>query len=771
MALSASANMLTTLKRIVQEMNQIPELEKALFRLTQRVKAAMQVDSCSLYLADNDACEFVLKATDGLHPDAVERVRIGFSEGLIGLVGQREEPLNIENAHQHPRFKHYPEVQEEQYNAFLGTPIIHQRRVLGVLTMQQADMRRFSEDEEAFLVTLAAQVALEISNAQIRGALTQQNNPSISQQQRNVRGIAGSPGVAIGVGFSPKVKLDLRHYTVRRSSATATEIHLYRQAVEVTRKQVNLLSAGLEHSIPEDVRAIFQLYQHLLDANSLGREVEALIREGWDAASSLKMVVEDYAARFANMDDPYMQERAIDIIDLSNRILVNIVAHVNGEEVVSPVPQVESILVAEEVSAPMLAEFPRHLLKGIISTRGSNNSHAAILARALGVPAVMGCQNVTPNLLVGKEILLDGYTGEVVVSPDKHVREGFVALIEEERLLSERIDAEADKPCETQDGFPIILYVNAGLSAEVEIQANHQGVGVGLYRTEIPFMLRQRFPSEQEQVEIYRQVLQGAPHQPITMRTLDVGGDKPLPYFPINEENPFLGWRGIRITLDHPDIFLIQIRAMLRASAGLRNLQIMLPMISSVSEVEEAKRLLDQALLEVTEEYKQSAERIQRPQLGIMLEVPSVLYQLPQLAAHVDFFSVGSNDLTQYLLAVDRNNPRVSSLYNSYHPAVLTALYDIVTQADKLHTPVTVCGEIAGEPGGALLLMGMGYRRLSMNAYNLRRVNWVIRNSHLRECQQLTAMALTASSHQDVFHFLNKYLEQKGMGGLVRAGG
>ncbi len=771
MPMSASVNMLTTLKRIVQEMNQIPELDKALSRLTQRVKSSMQVDSCSLYLADHERAEFVLKATDGLHPDAVGRVRIGFDEGLIGLVGQREEPLNIENAPLHPRFKHYPEVQEDNYNAFLGTPIIHQRQVLGVLTMQQAAMRRFGEDEEAFLVTLATQVALEISNAQIRGALAPLSDNVYHKSQRNVRGIAGSSGVAMGYGFSPQTKLDLRQYSVRRATDISLEIQLYRHAVETTRQQVEQLSAGLAESIPEDVRAIFQLYHHLLDANSLGREVEALIKQGWNAASSLKMVVEDYAARFSAMDDPYMQERAIDIIDLSNRILVNIVAQIKGKTATSDIPERDTILVAEEVSAPMLAEFPRHLLKGIISTRGSHNSHAAILARAMGVPAVMGCQNITPDLLQGQEILLDGFTGEVIIRPAKQVRKGFIALIEAERLLSQRIDAEADKACETTDGYPVTLYVNAGLSAEVEDHSYHQGIGVGLYRTEIPFMLRQRFPSEKEQVDIYRQILQSAPHQPITRRTLDVGGDKPLPYFPISEENPFLGWRGIRITLDHPDLFLIQIRAMLRASAGLRNLQIMLPMITSVSEVVEAKGFIEQALQEVTEEAIASGEEIRRPQVGIMLEVPSVLFQLPQLAACVDFFSVGSNDLTQYLLAVDRNNSRVSNIYSSYHPAVLSALHDIVKQADKLQKPVTVCGEIAGEPGGALLLMGMGYRRLSMNAYNLRRINWVVRNSAMRECQQLAAMALTADNAQDVFHTLNEYLEQRGMAGLVRAGG
>ena len=767
---SQQGAMLTTLKRIVQEMNQISALDTALFRLASRVKHTLGVDSCSIYLADYDTQEFILKATNGLHPDAVEQVRIGFSEGLIGLVGQREEPLNIVNAHNHPRFKHYPEVKEEKYNAFLGTPIINQRRVLGVITLQQSQMRRFSEDEEAFLVTLAAQLALEITNADIRGALTLSNSNDNIARQKNVRGIAGSPGLAIGKGVSPDKSINLKNWVVKRTKSPQEQIQLYRKGVEVTRGHVDALSNGLDDGIPDDVKSIFQLYHQLLDANSLGREVEEKIRQGWDAASSLKMVVEGYAARFQAMDDPYMQERAIDIVDLSDRILANILYEANGQKVTEKVITEASILVADEVSAPMLAEFPRDKLKGIISIRGSNNSHAAILARAMGVPAVMGCQNVTPALLEDKEILLDGYSGEVIVSPERNIKAEFIQLIDEESAITEKIDAEADKPCESVDGCRMSLYINAGLSAEVELNAEQIGAGVGLYRTEIPFMLRERFPSEQEQVKLYREVLEAAPSLPITMRTLDVGGDKPLPYFPINEENPFLGWRGIRLTLDHPEIFLVQVRAMLRASVGLSNLQIMLPMISTVSEVQESKRLINQAFYEISDEIAGSGETLNKPKLGIMLEVPSVLYQLPQLAKHVDFFSVGSNDLTQYLLAVDRNNTRVAGLYNSYHPAVLGALYDVVQKANQNQVPVTICGEIAGEPAGALLLMGMGYRRLSMNGFNLRKINWLIRKVTLDECKQLLSLALTSVSQEEVFVHLNQYLEIKGLGGLIRAG-
>ncbi|GAB5382509.1 MAG: phosphoenolpyruvate--protein phosphotransferase [Aliiglaciecola sp.] len=761
--------MLTTLKGIVQEVSKIPVLEEALAHLTKRLTSALKVDSCSIYLADHEKQHFLLSATHGLESSAVGSVSIGFSEGLIGLIGQREEPLNIVDAQSHPRFKQYPEVKEEKYHAFLGAPIIHQRKVLGVLTLQQKKKRRFSEDEEAFLVTLSTQMALEIVHAETRGYLSFNDETSRSKWQSKISGVPGSPGLGIGIGFIPDYKVTLAGHVARRSSNVSEEISRYREAVGVTRSQVDELSHRIEGQVPSDVQAIFQIYSHLLDANSLGHEVEARIKEGWDAASSLKFVVENYIQQFRNMSDPYMQERAVDIEDLSSRILANILgAQSPSMRVVDPGKA--AILVAEEVTASMLAEYATTKLRGIISVRGSNNSHAAILARAMGLPAVMGLSDAPLSLLDGKEILVDGYSGEVIVSPSQSVRKEFQILVNEEQELSDRILEQAHLPSVTKDKHPISLMINAGLSAEMENSHFTHGEGVGLYRTEVPFMLRERFPSEHEQSKLYRQMLETAPNKPITMRTLDVGGDKPLPYFPISEENPFLGWRGIRLTLDHPEIFLVQIRAMLRANVGLGNLQIMLPMITSVSEVDESKRLIRQAFHEISEEIEDSDHVLKMPKVGVMLEVPAVIYQIPQLAKKVDFFSVGSNDLTQYLLAVDRNNARVSELYDSYHPAVLRALQAIVHQADEHKVPITVCGEMAGEPGGAILLMAMGYSKLSMNSHNLLKVKWVIRSVTKDRVEELLETILDCSHPSQVKENINIYLESIGLGGLVRAG-
>lgn len=757
--------MLNTLRQIVEEIGRIPLLEDALQRVSVMLTEAMQVDCCAIYLADNENQCFVLVATEGLAKEAIGVTSVGFAEGIIGLIGQREEPINIPDAQSHPRFKHYPEVKEDFYHAFLGAPIIHQRKVLGVLSIQQKSRRRFAEEEEALLITLAAQMALEVANAEARGALKVFG--TVTQVwQKALYGQPGSPGLALGIGYQPDAKAKLSDYLMSRTTKAAAEISRYRDAVKKTKADIQKLTQNIASDVPEDVADIFHTYEHLLDAASLGRAVEEKIRGGWNAASGLKQVVENYALQFRQMQDAYMRERAADVVDLGNRVFSWLV---NETQTPSEVPE-NTILVAEEVTATMLAEVSVHNLKGIVAMRGSVNSHAAILARAMGIPAVLGVSELHVSLLAGRELLLDGYSGEITVAPETQKRDSFQQLVNEERELQSKVAEEQQLPAQTKDGNRIGLYLNVGLSQELEDQSSLLADGVGLYRTEIPFMAHDRFPTEIEQMSLYRSLLQRYEGRSVTMRTLDVGGDKPLPYFKFEEENPFLGWRGMRMTLDHPEIFLVQIRAMLRASINLDNLQIMLPMVTSVEEVKEARRLIRQAFYEVKEEANREKQQLHKPKIGVMLEVPSVLYQLRELADLVDFFSVGSNDLTQYLLAVDRNNARVSSLYQSFHPAVLRALADIARQSEDYGMAVTVCGELAAEPGGVMLLVAMGYTKLSINGHSLGQVKWVIRRQSKQRLDEILSKALAMSEAADVKDFINLELETLGLGGLVRAG-
>ncbi|MBL4899465.1 MAG: phosphoenolpyruvate--protein phosphotransferase, partial [Colwellia sp.] len=444
------------------------------------------------------------------------------------------------------------------------------------------------------------------------------------------------------------------------------------------------------------------------------------------------------------------------------------------------------ILLTEDVTAVMLAEYQHKGLKAIVSLSGSANSHAAILAHALELPAIMGVSNIPIAQLDQQQAIVDGYSGQLFINPDEALKREYQHLIAQERELTEKIQQVINLPTITKDGHQIELQLNAGLSAEFECPKNLGVIGIGLFRTEIPFMNRHCFPSESEQTLLYKKILASFPHKQVTMRTLDVGGDKSLPYFPIVEDNPFLGWRGIRITLDHPEIFLVQVRAMLRANQQYKNLEIMLPMISNVSEVDEAIRLINQAYYEVDAElnnvhsektknktsakYNPKKATLARPKIGIMLEVPAVIFQLEELALRVDFFSVGSNDLTQYLLAVDRNNAQVANLHDAYHPAVLRALNSIAEQSAKYSVPLSLCGELAGEPAGALLLLAMGFDKLSMNGHNIARIKWVIRHVDFKRAKIILAYTLKLTTAKQVHSYLNEQLEQLGLGSFIHTG-
>ncbi len=755
--------MLTTLRRIVLEFSQEPELENALLRMVSQVKAALNTDCCSIYLADYKKEELVLMASDGLAEDSLGYTRIGFNQGLVGLVGTREEPLNIANAHEHPQFVIAPEVQEDDLHAFLGTPIIHQRKVLGVISIQQKNSRHFNENEEAFLVTLSAQLAMAIVNAETRELISDNNVDKTKQ----LVGISGSSGVAIGEMVVIQPKVQLKTVSLKKHKDKNAEVIRFKSAIKITLSEFDTMTQKLSNVVADSSLGIFEMYKQLLDNANIGHEVEAKINDGWCAESALKIIIDGYVAQFEALDDSYLRERASDIKDLGNRLLVNLF----GDDIGLVSAKDAFILVAEDVTASMLAEYQHSGLKAIVSMSGSNNSHAAILARALGLPAIMGIDNVPLGQFHKQHAIVDGYSGELFISPSDALLNEYKHLIEEEHALADKVKKVAKLPAITPDGKGIEIQLNAGLSSGFEHSINAGAVGVGLYRTEIPFMNQSCFPSEQQQTVLYEQVLSAFPKQPVTMRTLDVGGDKALPYFPIVEDNPFLGWRGIRITLDHPEIFLQQVRAMIKANYKHDNLEIMLPMISDVSEVDEATRLINQAYYELSSEIElQEGFSLKKPKIGMMIEVPSVIFQLRDFASKVDFFSVGSNDLTQYLLAVDRNNAQVSALYDSYHPAVLRALNNIAEESSKYLVPLSLCGELASEPAGALLLMAMGYDKLSMNPHHIAKIKWVIRHVELQQAKVILSHVMSFSSAQQVHSYLKVQLELLGLGGFARAG-
>ena len=749
-------SMLTILRKIVQEVTGQQDFARAVRSLVVEVKAAMHTDACSIYLLDTGATHYTLAATEGLNQAQVGVARIPRDAGLVGLVGTRAEPINLDDASAHPAFHYLEGSGEEAYKSFLGVPIIHQRRTLGVLVVQQSALRRFDESEEAFLVTLAAQLAITVAHAEAigqTGLVTDQ--PKTVEDARFV-GVGGAPGIAIGraVVVHPDVSFDA--VPEKEAANTTTELMLLDKALVAVRNDIQKIIDEFTNSLPAQELALFDAYLHMLDDNALAGDIRERIREGQWAQGALKQVIREHVRRFEAMDDAYLRERGADVHDLGLRLLANL-QDIRDKKSRFPV---DTVLVGEEVTPAMLANIPAERLQAIVSIGGSRNSHMAILARAMGIPAVMGAVDFPIYDIEGDQLLVDGHYGEVYVKPSNRRVKLSEELIAQERIFDEELNELKDLPCITQDGWRLLLWVNIGLTEDITRSLDRGAEGIGLFRTEIPFMSQDRFPSEAEQIQLYRHHMEAFEPRPVTMRTLDIGGDKSLSYFPISEENPFLGWRGIRVTLDHPEIFLVQTRAMIKANAGLEGiLRIMLPMISNPEELRSAKMLVEQAYNEVLEEGIQ----VKRPLVGVMVEVPAAVYQARLLAKEADFLAVGSNDLTQYILAVDRNNPRVAELYQEVHPAVVTALREVAKAAHKEEKGVGICGEFAGTPMGAVLLMAMGYHVLSMNATHLPKIKWVIRNVKRSDARRMLAKVLRMETADEISAYMTKQLRELGL--------
>lgn len=751
--------MLNTLRKIVQEVNAAKDLKAALTIIVQRVKEAMGSQVCSVYLLDPESNRFVLMATEGLNKRSIGKVSMAPNEGLVGLVGSREEPLNLEDAATHPRYRYFAETGEERYASFLGAPIIHHRRVMGVLVVQQKERRQFDEGEEAFLVTMSAQLAGVIAHAEATGTIRGLGRQGKGVQEAKFVGVPGAPGAAVGTAVVVLPPADLNVVPDRAVGDIAAELELFDKALGWVREDMQELSKKLATQLRKEERALFDVYLMMLEDAALGNEVRKIIRTGQWAQGALRQVVLDHVGRFELMDDAYLRERASDVRDLGRRLL----AYLQEERKTSLVYPDNSILVSEELSPAMLGEVPEGKLVGLISVTGSGNSHVAIFARAMGIPTVMGVVDLPYSKIDGIKLIVDGYHGEVFTNPSELLSKQYADVVEEERQLTEGLDALRELPCETLDGHRMPLWVNTGLLADVARAQQRGAEGVGLYRTEVPFMVNERFPSEKEQLATYREQLQAFHPLPVTMRTLDIGGDKSLSYFPIKEDNPFLGWRGIRVTLDHPEIFLVQVRAMLKASEGLNNLRILMPMISGTQELEEALHLIHRAWGEVRDE----GTDVPLPPIGVMIEIPAAVYQTRDLARQVDFLSVGSNDLTQYLLAVDRNNPRVADLYDFLHPAVLQALQKVVDDAHTEGKPVSICGEMAGDPAAAVLLLAMGFDSLSMNATNLPKVKWLLRQVTQSKARDLLRQVMTMDNPHLIYSTLHLALRNLGLGRVI----
>ncbi|MBO8260815.1 phosphoenolpyruvate--protein phosphotransferase [Proteus mirabilis] len=747
--------MLTRLREIVEKVAMAASLPEALELLVKETCQAMHTDVCSIYLADIPHRCFYLMATKGLKKPKGRAVSLSFDEGVVGEVGRLSELINLADIREHPNFTYLPQVKEDDLRAFLGVPIVYRRQLLGVLVVQQKERRLFNESEESFMVTLATQLGAILSQVQTKGLFGQ-------YRQSRIKALSVSTGVVMAYGWQEMSQPTLDHVFKASTLDIKSELNRLMVALEDATSECRRFSKRFMANSQKESAAIFDLYSHLLNDPQLRQKMTGVIQQGFVAEWAVKVVIEKFSAQFSSLKDSYMRERASDLKALGQRLLF----HLDDDLSTTNTWPDRFILVADELSANLLAELPEQQLAGVIVRDGATHSHSAILVRAMGIPAIMGA-DIQPELLHNRMLILDGYRGEIFIEPEPFIMQEYRQIIDEERVLSQLAEEQLEQQAVLKNGESISVQLNAGLSIKYEQRISVGIDGVGLYRTEIPFMLQSGFPSEDEQKNRYREILSFFPNKPVVLRALDIGADKQLPYMPINEENPCLGWRGIRILLDQPEIFLIQLRAMLKANLEFKNLKILLPMVTSIDEIEEAKALLLRACAEVSREMK--CECI-LPPVGIMLEVPSLVFMLPQLAHRVDFISIGTNDLTQYLLAVDRNNTHVALLYDNLHPALLRSLNIIALECQRYQLPVSVCGEMAGTPMGALLLIGLGFRQLSMSGRSLPRVKYLLRHLDPAILQPFMQQVLKAETAIEIKKLSADFMERQGLGGLIRGG-
>ncbi|MBU25972.1 MAG: phosphoenolpyruvate--protein phosphotransferase [Gammaproteobacteria bacterium] len=751
--------MLDILRRLVQAVTDAATLDEALIIIVTRIKDTMQTGVCSVYLLDESTDRWLLMATDGLNPDSVRLASLARTEGLVGTVGTRGELVNLDDAPNHPAFRFLQETGEEIFQSFLGVPIVHQREILGVLVVQQTTQRKFSDEEEALLVTVAAQISALIAHAKVSGRLHLSQTAGEKPTDVHFKGVAGIGGVTTGTAFVRQPPAVLRRVKDAKTEQPELELGEFQAALSEVKAELRQISDSLSEHLARKETALFDTYLRMLEDHTLSGEVCQRIRSGETAPTALKYVVLDLVSRFEAMDDAYLKERATDLLDLGRRILAKLL-HEQSESLEYPG---DVILVAEDVTPVMLGEVGTKSLKAIVSIKGSANSHVAILARSLGIPAVMGAVDLPLSDISGAHLIVDGWRGEVIVEPSEHVLAEYQRAIDDAAILEMDLEQIEPGAATTDDGTRVHLMLNAGPFGDLSDRQRSFIDGVGLYRTEFIFLARPRFPTEDEQESEYRAELETYAPMPVVMRTLDIGGDKSLPYFSIEEENPFLGWRGIRVTLDHPEIFLTQIRAMLRADSGSGNLRILLPMITTLEELRASRALIERVVLELRAE----GTNVTKPEVGVMIEVPSAVYLSPELAIEADFLSVGSNDLTQYLLAVDRTNSRVADIFDGFHPAVLRALEITSTAGVNANIPVALCGEMAGDPLAAVLLVGLGFNELSMSSAALASVKRALGAFNLSECRQLAAKALKSESGEHVLRIVGHAFMEKQLHLLV----
>lgn len=754
------------------------------------VAGAFDCEVCSLYSYDEEAGLLSLAATHGLPARSIGRVTMTKSEGLVGLVIEQEGPVVVDDALAHPRFKFFPETGEEKYHSFLGVPVGEGAATRGVLVVQSRRRRRFAPEDVSLARSVAGQVRAFMINAHLAERLQREEEEreryrremqkavqrietleaSRSWQDRKksesgtvmFSGLGASPGVAIGRAHRIEPPASLATVEITAGAGVDVEQARFEAALAEAVREVEGARVRMRELVPEVGGAIFEALRMMIEDRSFAARIEDEIGKGVAAEGALKTVVRDYVQRFEEMEDPYLRERAADVREAGQRILGHLVGGGNN------LPQVRdnAVLIAVELSVTDLASVDHDKLCGIVATVGGVTSHAVILAKSLGIPTVVGAAGVFDAVKEGADVVVDGNSGTVYVRPGPDVLAEYRRLDSEYREFQRGLEHLRDLPAETLDGHHVSLLANVGLIGELDLISRYGAEGIGLYRTEFPFLSWRDFPNEGEQCNLYKRVFARMNGRPITIRTLDLGADKhPLFGFQARERNPFLGLRSIRLSLASEEFFREQIRAILKA-AGTMPVRILFPMITNVEEMRRVREIYSECLSDLEGEGLEEAPNVE---LGAMIEVPAAVLRAAQIMREVDFVSIGTNDLIQYTLAVDRDNLKVASMYEPLHPAVLQSIKMTVDAAHDAGRRVGMCGEMAGNPLCTLLLLGMGLDELSMGAPSVPVIKQLVRRARLDDAVRLADEALRCDTIEEVKGCVITALRERGLIELVDA--
>jgi phosphotransferase system enzyme I (PtsP) len=721
MPLTAAASAREILTGLHEIMAKRGSAQAKLDKVVDLIADAMQSEVCSIYLLRDNALE--LSATHGLRQEAVHVTRLSMGEGLVGTIAEEGRVLNLAEAASHPSFAYRPETGEERFHSFAGVPIIRREQAIGVLAVQHAEPRRYDDVEIEAMQTVAMVLSELLASARLVDGSRSGRRDAGMQRMVGLKLVAGM-GRGVAVFHQPRVVVE--HTVAEDTEAERARVY---SAFRRMREQIDNMTREAEFGTAGEHNEILETYKMFAYDEGWSRRINEAIDSGLTAEAAIERVQQRTRARMQDIDDPILKERMHDLEDLSNRLL-RIVSGRMGTAAQTGLSK-DAILIARNLGPAELLEYDRRRLKGVVLEEGSLTAHVTIVARAMGVPVVGRVADFRHIANEGDTILVDGDTGAVIVRPSRPISNAF----DQRMAMSQKRRAEyatlKNLPAETRDGERLTLMVNAGLAEDASMLEVAGADGIGLFRTEFQFLVAATLPGRESQLKLYKSVLDAAGDKPVVFRTVDIGGDKALPYLSDEKdesENPAMGWRALRLSLERKALMKAQARALVEASAG-KVLRVMFPMVSEPWEYEEARALFEEQI-----EWAQGAKRPlpARIEFGAMLEVPSLAEMLDLLLPRIDFLSIGTNDLTQFLFAADRSDPRLADRYDWLSPAILRFLRRVTAQANAAGVPVRVCGEMAGRPLEALALMGIGIDSFSITPAAVGPVKAMIRSVDAR---------------------------------------